>query len=110
PAGRMPALYRSADAFLHMSLEESFGNVFVEAMASGLPIVGHDSERLRWIVGERETLCDTGDRALTTATIARALRAGRGEPDPRAEQFAWSSIAARYRRFAAELLRERSAG
>lgn len=110
PAGRMPALYRSADAFLHMSLEESFGNVFVEAMASGLPIVGHDSERLRWIVGERETLCDTGDRALTTATIARALRTGRGEPDSRAEQFAWSSIAARYRRFAAELLRERSAG
>ena len=39
-APEMPDLYRSADVFLHMSLLESFGNVFLEAMASGLPIVG----------------------------------------------------------------------
>ena len=39
---QMPALYQSADVFLHLSKEESFGNVFVEAMACGLPIVAHD--------------------------------------------------------------------
>lgn len=105
---RMPALYRSVDAFLHMSLQESFGNVFVEAMAAGLPIVGHDSERLRWIVGERDTLCDTEDEAALAAAIARALSAGRGEPDPRAQAFTWPEIAARYRAFAAELVAERN--
>jgi glycosyltransferase involved in cell wall biosynthesis len=104
PSDRMPALYRSVDAFLHMSLQESFGNVFVEAMAAGLPIVGHDSDRLRWIVGERETLCDTRDAEALTGAIGRALAIGQGDPDPRAETFAWSRIAARYRAFATELL------
>jgi glycosyltransferase involved in cell wall biosynthesis len=101
---RMPVLYRSADAFLHMSLQESFGNVFVEAMAAGLPIVGHDSDRLRWIVGERDTLCNTEDARALTKAITHALAIGRGDPDPRAERFAWSEIAARYRAFAAELV------
>ena len=103
-ADRMPALYRSADVFLHMSLLESFGNVFVEAMASGLPIVGHDTPRLRWIVGERETLCDTENARATTAALARALEIGQGEADPRAASFAWPAIAARYREFALEVL------
>lgn len=103
----MPRLYASADAFLHMSLFESFGNVFVEAMASGLPIVGHDTPRLRWIVGERDTLCDTQDRAAVSAALSRALAVGRGAPDPRAAGFDWSHIAARYRAFFAELLAER---
>lgn len=106
-ADRMPALYRSADAFLHMSLRESFGNVYVEAMAAGLPIVGHDTPRLRWIVGDRDTLCDTQDAAMLTATIASALDQGLGTPDPRAQAFAWSSIARQYRDFAASLVAAR---
>ena len=106
-ADRMPVLYRSADVFLHMSLYESFGNVFVEAMAGGLPVVGHDTPRLRWIVGDRETLCDTEDPAALTATLAEALKTGRGDFDPRADEFAWSEIAKKYRNFAAELLAER---
>lgn len=105
---RMPELYRSADAFLHMSLLESFGNVYVEAMAAGLPVVGHDTDRLRWIVGERETLCDTENERALAHALRRALAIGQGEPDPRANSFAWSEIAARYRAFAAELVAERS--
>ena len=108
PADRMPALYRSADAFLHMSLQESFGNVFVEAMAAGLPIVGHDSSRLRWIVGERDTLCDTENGEALTAAIGRALAIGQGQADPRAQAFAWPEIAAQYRAFAAELMAGRT--
>lgn len=103
-ADQMPALYRSADAFLHMSLSESFGNVFVEAMASGLPIVGQDSPRLRWIVGNRDTLCDTETLAEVTEAVARALAIGIGEPDKRAKNFTWKKIAERYREFAGNLL------
>ena len=103
----MPRLYASADAFLHMSLLESFGNVFVEAMASGLPIVGHDTPRLRWIVGDRDTLCDTEDLDAVADALRRALAAGRGAQDPRAADFGWPSIAGRYRAFIAELLERR---
>lgn len=104
PAEEMPRLYRSADAFLHMSLTESFGNVYVEAMASGLPIVAHDSPRLRWIVGARDTLCDTEDHAATAAALTRALTVGRGAPDPRAGQFTWAAIARQYDAFARQVL------
>ena len=99
----MPRLYASADAFLHMSLLESFGNVFVEAMASGLPIVGHDTPRLRWIVGDRDTLCDTEDLPAVTAALGKALTTGRGPADPRAGEFGWPAIAAKYRAFFTDL-------
>jgi glycosyltransferase involved in cell wall biosynthesis len=105
----MPRLYASADAFLHMSLLESFGNVFVEAMASGLPIVGHDTPRLRWIVGDRDTLCDTENLDAVADALRRALAIGRGAQDPRSADFGWPSIAARYRSFITELLERRKA-
>ncbi|MCU0841232.1 MAG: glycosyltransferase family 1 protein [Thiobacillaceae bacterium] len=38
----LAAHYASADAFLFPSLTETFGNVLLEAMASGLPVVGFD--------------------------------------------------------------------
>ena len=109
PTADMPRLYASADAFLHMSLLESFGNVFVEAMASGLPIVGHDTPRLRWIVGERDTLCNTEDLDAVAEALRRALATGRGAQDPRSAEFGWPSIAARYRSFLVELLERRNA-
>ena len=100
PAASMPSLYRSCDVFLHMSLFESFGNVFVEAMASGLPIVAHDTPRLRWIVGDRETLVDTRDLPATTAALGRAIALGPSAPDSRVQAFAWPAIASAYRQFA----------
>src|SRR5437667_5774 len=39
----MPDLYRAADALLHMSQDEPFGNIYVEALATGLPIVAHQT-------------------------------------------------------------------
>ena len=104
PAAQMPSLYASCDAFLHMSLFESFGNVFVEAMASGLPIIAHDTPRLRWIVGDCEMLCDTRDIPCTTAAVDRAIAAGRHAPGERVEAFAWPAIASAYREFARSLL------
>ena len=98
-AARMPLLYRAADAFLHLSLLESFGNVFVEALASGLPVVGHDTSRLRWIVGNDEPLCDTEDQAALGAALTQALAIGRRTVPGDIGRFTWETIAADYRRF-----------
>jgi glycosyltransferase involved in cell wall biosynthesis len=102
----MPDLYRSADVFLHLSKEESFGNVFVEAMACGLPIVGHDSTRLRWIVGDDEFLVDTGTPDAVAAALSRASEAGKVSSAARAERaqnFSWVEIARKYRDFISEI-------
>ena len=46
----MPMLYRSSNVLLHMATQEPFGNVYIEALASGTPIVAHDDENTRWIL------------------------------------------------------------
>ena len=108
PASQMPDLYRSADVFLHMAFEESFGNVYVEALACGLPVVGHDSARLRWIVGDAGYLVDTNDADAVAAMIAQAAQSGsadRGRRVAQAAGFSWSRIGAQYRAFLREVAR-----
>ncbi|MGR6331233.1 glycosyltransferase family 4 protein [Sphingomonas sp. XXL09] len=104
----MPALYRSADAFLHMSLLESFGNVFVEALACGLPIIGHDTPRLRWIVGDDELLVDTQSLSAVSQAISVALTATTDRKAVRLERsrrFGWDAIGTKYRDFFRSLSR-----
>lgn len=106
PAADMPALYRSADAFMHLSVDESFGNVFIEAMASGLPIVAYDTLRTRWIVGDEANFPATRAPHELAAAIEMAL-ARSAEPRrtaDRAQAFGWSKIASEYEHFFAELL------
>ncbi|MES2290518.1 MAG: glycosyltransferase family 4 protein [Pseudomonadota bacterium] len=105
---QMPSLYRSADVFLHLSKDESFGNVYVEAMACGLPVVAHDWPRTRWIVGDDEFLADSDDQNALVTAIRSALDAngaGRDARLDRAKRFAWGNIAAQYRDFFSTLIR-----
>lgn len=106
---RMPALYQSADVFLHLSKEESFGNVYVEAMASGLPIVAHDSPRSRWIMGDGEYLLDTSDAAAIAQQILLARETTdlqRSDRVARAGLFSWSRLGYQYREFLQEVIDE----
>jgi glycosyltransferase involved in cell wall biosynthesis len=107
PAERMPLLYQSVDIFLHLSKEESFGNVFLEALACGLPIVAHDSSRLRCIVGNDEFLVDTNVKAAIIAAIGAAATAPfekRQERIARASLYSWTKIANMYRDFLREVV------
>jgi len=101
---QMPDLYRCADVFLHLSLLESFGNVFLEAWASGLPIVGHDSERLRWILGERHFLCDTTKPRELGAALTAALDTDRRNSHDGVERFSWTSIGEKYHEFIRDII------
>ena len=107
----MPALYRSADAFLHLSLDEPFGNVFVEALACGLPVVAQDSARTRWIVGDRESLTDTRDAGAVADALSRAIPAKSGGVVRRVERaagFSWDRVAELYLDFFGQVLDDRA--
>ena len=107
PSTEMPALYRCADAFLHLSLEEAFGNVYIEAAASGLPVVAHRSASTCWILGDDAYLVDTLDRERTVSALTEALAVPHDGPDAHVravhERFGWERIAEQYRSFLAEV-------
>lgn len=110
PAADMPALYRSADVFLHLSGDESFGNVFVEALACGIPVVAYESPRTRWILGDTGFLADNRDSRSVAAQLQLALGARSSGVEhlvQRAAQFDWRIIAAQYRQFMASVVEEK---
>lgn len=109
---QMPDLYRSADLFLHLSRDESFGNVFVEAMACGRPIVAWDLPRTRWITGDTCRLARDQDLNDLSDAIASGLKESgdSGALVRRAERFSWSNIATEYETFLGELLADTTRG
>ncbi|GAB4466008.1 MAG: hypothetical protein OHK0037_21330 [Elainellaceae cyanobacterium] len=70
----MPDIYRAADIFIHMSLDEPFGNVYIEALATGLPVVAHDREVSRWILEDTAVLVDTTETSDVEYGILQALK------------------------------------
>lgn len=67
PAARMPLAYAAADRFALLSRGEGFGLAYVEALAAGLPLLAHDDDTTRYVVGEAGLR-----RAIATVDEARA--------------------------------------
>lgn len=70
---KMPYYYRSADVFAHTSLFESFGFVFVEAMACGVPIVACNAATAPEIVGDAGLLFEPKNPEDLADKIVRLL-------------------------------------
>jgi len=96
--------YASADMFLYPSLTETFGNVTLEAMASGLAVVAFDyaaaREHLRHM--ENGALAPYGDAAGFTQMAAvlartpRRMQMLRREARTTAESLDWDSVNDRF--------------
>lgn len=102
---QLPGRYRDADIFTLASREEAFGNVFAEAMASGLPIVGST-------VGGIPELVEHGKNGFLVPpreprALAAAIRLLGDNPDLRAEigrrnraqaeaNLSWARVTTRY--------------
>ncbi|KKP40661.1 MAG: hypothetical protein UR29_C0001G0069 [Candidatus Woesebacteria bacterium GW2011_GWC2_33_12] len=95
---KMPEIYNRADLFTLASVpSESFGIVFVEAMASGLPVIATDDPIRREIVGNAGLFVDPADTDAYAQAMEKALNTDWGEkPRKQAEKFGWDMIAQKY--------------
>lgn len=90
--------YRSADLFALGSLREGFGFVYIEALASGLPVIAHDYETTRFVLGDQGIYADLEQPGALTAALERGLRA-RDDGDAQCERrrhvlerYDWSAV------------------
>ena len=86
PSADLPAQYHQLDALVLPSLtrpnwKEQFGRVLVEAMASGVPVIGSDSGAIPGVIGEAGRIVPEGD----VEALARALADLRDQPALRRE-------------------------
>lgn len=74
PRGRMPELYRLADAFVLCSLKEMLGIVLLEAMASGVPCLVNRHPVLEWVIGSGGDAIDMAARGALAQAMDGLLR------------------------------------
>jgi glycosyltransferase-like protein len=74
PQALMPVLYRVADALVFPSINEGFGLVVLEAMASGVPVVTSRIAPFTEYLGEGDVLwCDPENPASIATAMTSAL-------------------------------------
>lgn len=108
--GELPAFLRAGDVLVHASVREQFGQVLIEAMACGLPVVAVDRGGPATIVGDSGAgwLVAPDDREALTAAITAAVndpderrRRGRRARDHAVAHYSWAHLGAEF----AELVR-----
>ncbi len=104
PREKLVRLYNLSDAFVLPSMAESFGMVFVEAMACGLPVIGARVGGVPDIIkDENGILVEPGSVTDVKAAIEKlatnpALREAMGVANRQkaVEQYSWRSVADSY--------------
>lgn len=94
-------LYRVADVKVLASLHESFALAVVEALVSGLPVVTHDSDHFRWLVGNAASLVDMEAEGALGRKLAgllddREALAHLRNGDSARERFDWARVVRNY--------------
>ncbi len=92
--------YALSDVFVLASLREGFGLVFLEALAAGVPVVAHDYDVSRYVLGEQGTLADLSQPGALTFTLERLLA------EPQTEAARRSRIDYVRQRYEAQTLKE----
>lgn len=98
PDAEKSAIYSIADAYVMPSRGEGFGIVFLEAMASGVPVIASslDGGREAVLDGRLGTLVDPTNLAEIRAAIVDALTTGRREVPSGLKHFAFPEFARRF--------------
>ena len=94
----MPKLYRSVDLFTLPSANEPFGRVYLEALASGTPVVAPDDTMRRTIIGNAGIVCNVEDSTQYAESLSLALSTDwQTRTIEQASKFSWAAIALQYK-------------
>jgi glycosyltransferase involved in cell wall biosynthesis len=97
PYDEMPCFYRAADLVTVPSSGESFGMVYLEAMACNKPIVATNDRNREFIIGECGLLVDPEDIDAYAEALDRTYKIDYAEkPRHQAERFEWEVIGPEY--------------
>lgn len=98
PYEQMPKVYRACDIFTLPSWDrEAFGMVYLEAMATNLPVVAPDDVSRREIIGDAGIFVDTEDSLKYSYAIKQAIGTNWGnKPRDQASKFSWEHVAKLY--------------
>ena len=90
----LSAIYRSADVFVFPSRTDTFGNVIIEALSSGVPVAAYP------VTGPIDVLTDPTCGALAEdlgVAVRRALTLSRDAARAHAGRFTWAECARKFR-------------
>ena len=79
PSGEMPGFYRSLDLLVLPSRtrpnwKEQFGRVLIEAMASGVPVIGSSSGEIPNVIGDAGVVFPEGDIESLRSQLQRLMQ------------------------------------
>lgn len=95
---KIPGYYAACDVFtLPSNRYEAFGIVYLEALASNLPVVATDDELRKEIIGNAGLLVEPTNTKEYSEAINSALQKDWGDlPRKQAEKFDWDNIVEKY--------------
>lgn len=106
----LAGLYRQAWVFAYPSTYEGFGIPYIEAMASGTPVVCSANEGANYVLDDGRYGAIVSDTAFSDAVVAILTDAGRREALvdaglERAAMFSWPAVAQKHRQVYEEAIR-----
>ncbi len=104
----IPGYYNAADVVtMTPQTSESFGIVYVEAMACNKPVVATNDPIRKEIIGKAGLLVDPENTQEYTAALEKALSKSWGDiPRKQAEKYSWDTIANQYEDLFESLLKK----
>ncbi len=109
--GQMPDVYRSADIFTLASVDEPCALSYLEAMATGLPVVTTDDPMRRHTIADAGRLCDVVDADAYASALQAVLAESqwRDRACANAARFSWDTVIQDYEKVITRTIERTSA-